>query len=553
MRRSALLSRLLLACLLQLLVSCGGGSSTAGGVGSGGTGASVGVVQVAVTDAPSQQFDHVWVTLSAIRFNPSASAGPDDAGWLSYPLATPVPVDLAALSNGALETVFNQLNLPAGSYQQVLLVLAGDADPLTAPAALQGLVYNDQVDYTDATGSHIVALNIANPAQGISVAGNFKVVAGQTLRLTFDFDVGNDVVQYELDGATAFTLKPKLGYFDMAHVGAVEGHIDMSSVTAAGAYDLVIKAEQPNAAGTLQQVVRATGVSADGSFVLYPVAIPQGQGTTSIDIMVRGRNMASMIIQGVPVTLGTTPQSPTQLTQTPIAVTASSEYSANLNSPLSPSGAAVELYQTLPGAGELPHEEIFRYTNPYTGTFIAPLFLPTAPLQVASYQQGADSQFTGTTPAEGAGAFQAFAEAPGFATGTVKVVPPASGSAPVGVAFGPSLPQASGVNTDSISGSIGQVAGTYNAGYLVLTMGGQIATTYDLSGTLAQNAGAGGRYTVSGLAGGSAGKALPGAIYYGSVTVWNSASPQATLVVEHVAGSADLRQGNAAGFDVTLK
>lgn len=538
----------LLVLLLSLLGSCGGGSPVAGGVGSGGTGASVGVVQVAVTDAPSSTFDHVWITLNDIRFTASASAGPDDSGWLDYPLAVPVTVDLASLNNGSLQTVFQGLSVPAGVYQQVLLVLTGEAAPLTASAKAHGLLFNDQVDYTDAAGSHSVALNIPNPAQGISVGGSFSVVSGQTLSLAFDFDIGDDVVQYSLGGSTAFTLKPMLSSVDLGHAGALSGQIDINTLTSAGAYNVIVKAEVPNAAGTLHQVVRSTSLRSDGSFVLYPV--PAGTASTSVDLLIHGRSMATMIIKGVPVTAGTTSANPTPVAGGPIPVTPSGEYSASLASALSPSGAAIELYQSLPDSGDLPYEEIFRYTDPYSGTLDTPIVLPTAPLQFTSYSQGVVPDFT-QAAASGSGGFQAIANAPGFATAGISVTPPAGGGGAV-ISFGPTLPQAAGVSADSISGRITQAAATYDSGYLVLTMGGQIATTYNLAGTLAQNGATGGAYTVTGLAGGSAGAPLAGARYYGYVVVWSSASPGATLHQQSFTGFADLRQGNALGFDLTL-
>jgi len=46
------------------------------------------------------QYSHVWITAQEVWFNTSAIAGPDDGGWVRFPLSTPVTVDLVTESGG---------------------------------------------------------------------------------------------------------------------------------------------------------------------------------------------------------------------------------------------------------------------------------------------------------------------------------------------------------------------------------------------------------------------------------------------------------------------
>src|SRR5882762_8680981 len=109
------------------LSSCGGG-------GSSSTAPMFGAVSVAVTDAPSTDFDHVWITVNSIRFHRLDFARPDDPNWLTYSLPQPVTVDLTQLANGNLASVFSSIELPVGTYRQIRLLLADDDATLTTSA-----------------------------------------------------------------------------------------------------------------------------------------------------------------------------------------------------------------------------------------------------------------------------------------------------------------------------------------------------------------------------------------------------------------------------------
>ena len=98
------------------LTACGGG---------GGGGAAEGTLKLAMTDSPGCGYDHVYVTVSKVRIHASSSASDSDSGWREMVVSPQQRIDLLGLTNGALQEL-GSLPLPAGRYEQVRLVLAGN-------------------------------------------------------------------------------------------------------------------------------------------------------------------------------------------------------------------------------------------------------------------------------------------------------------------------------------------------------------------------------------------------------------------------------------------
>lgn len=70
----------LAAAVSVLLAGCGGRGDNSGQTGT---------LHVAMTDAPSCGFDHIYVTVAKVRVNMSAQAGDNDSGWTDVALAAP--------------------------------------------------------------------------------------------------------------------------------------------------------------------------------------------------------------------------------------------------------------------------------------------------------------------------------------------------------------------------------------------------------------------------------------------------------------------------------
>jgi hypothetical protein len=541
--------------LTLALTACGGGGGSGPSGSSSPASAQMGKANVALADAPSLDFDHVWITAKEIDFHQLDTASPMDSQWLKFPLSAPVTIDLTQYANGNLAQVFSGLSLPVGTYRQIRLILVDDEAALTNSALADALLYNDQVDYTDSAGvSRHAPLEIIGPRQGINLMGTFSVSASAPLNLVLDFDVDDDVVRFPDSlgsGLDAFTLKPNLRYFDLAQSGAIVGKVDPTQLAVNGgtAYNLIIKAEQISSDGTHHQVMRATTVRSDGTFTLFPVTVASGM-SQNYDVLVRGREMETLIVRGVPVTAGTTPTNgATQISSTPLPITIGSEYTVNLASAMAPTGSWVNFFQTLPPALDpvgVPYEVRFRHVNPFTGLIEIPFPLSEGSLHVGDYVASGSPTFTTAAPVQGAGGFSAFGGAIQFATSaSVSTVPPLSGTSTSILV--PQLAVASPYVPGQLTVNIATATpGHYTHGELVVSRFGMIVDSLPIDAELAN----GGQITMPNLPSGTSTTPDRGAYYYAWLRVWNAMSVRPHIVP--VLGFADLTTSSSAMLNVTI-
>jgi hypothetical protein len=134
---------------------------------------------VSLTGNTPAQYSHVYVTTQAVWFNSSATAGPDDSGWVKFPLSTPTTVDLVASQGGTLSSLASDLRVIAGSYSQIRVMPLDASAPLAASAQSLGALYNAEVDYVDSTGTtQQVPLELLNPDKGIGIQASLRVPIG---------------------------------------------------------------------------------------------------------------------------------------------------------------------------------------------------------------------------------------------------------------------------------------------------------------------------------------------------------------------------------------
>ena len=451
--------------------------------------------------------------------------------------------------------MFDGLTLPVGDYQQIRILLAPTFGSLTDSAKTLGLKENNEVVYN---GTANAPLHIPGFEHGIALVGHFSVSNTAPLNLVVDFDLDHDIVEFLKGSTPEFILKPRLRYFNLAAAGAIVGKLDpsvfQSAANPGGGYNFVIKAEELSGDGTHHVVTRATTVRPDGSFTLFPLSANSDGTVHNYDVLIRGRNVETVIVRGVPVRANTAPaRNPTVLTATPIKVATDSEYSANLQPGVNPTGGWANFYQTVPVASEVPYEVRFRQTNPFTGQFTDPIALSLGNLHWGDYNAGMDVVFSNGAAGEGAGNFTAVAEAPFFQRGAgVSVVPPVT---PGTVAtFDPgTLATASGVSASSVSGNL-VVPPKYqglglDTGYLVVVRDGLIVNSIAIGNLLAAN---GGQYSIGTLPGGTAATPLKRAFYSLYAIAWSSTIP-GSGVYGTANTVADLRTGNAANVEVDLR
>lgn len=485
-----------------------------------------GKANVSLTGSPATEFSHVWITVTGIGFHTSNAAGVGTAGWLKYPLATPVTVDLADLNNGALQTLFQDLSLPVGNYQQIRILLAPTEGTLTTSASTAGLQNNNQV----VTNANVV-FPLQAPSGVLQLDGKFQITEDDSLNLAIVTDTDRDVIQAMVKGQAEYILRPILTYFDLNTAGGIKGSI---TVTGTSGYNFVIKAEQPKAtdgSATWRVVKRCTTVKKDGSFTLYPLA------PGSYDILIRGRNAETFIITGVQVVQGAAGQVTYTDLGPAIQMVTGQEYAVNATA--RPTGAYVNFYQTLT-TDTTPYEVRFRQIDPFTGSFFDPIALSSGSLHVGAFNSGSAITFNSVDPVEGHGNFSAAADAYLYDRSAYI---PVNSVTPV-IDFGKLTVSAPAVAA-TVTGNIvipPKMDNKHDTGSLLAIRDGLIIDRIDISSDMAT----GGSFTFDNLPGGTSTD-----IYRLYAIGWNSAAPLRTGMTS-ILKTVDLRTGSASGVDFTM-
>jgi Domain of unknown function (DUF4382) len=317
-----LLKTLMLA-LAALVASCGGSSGTP-----------TGTLRVSLTDAPACGYDHVWVTISAVRVHRSGTAGDNDGGWVdldeidaSSP-KLPMRIDLLTLTNGALAAL-GRATLPVGRYSQLRLVLSPNRpnDPTANAVVLTGSTTEIPLDTPSGTQS------------GLKLNVGFDVTENQTTDVVLDFDASKSVVSR--GGTGAFNLKPVIRAVPITGTGMrVLGYL----AAPAGASSRV--SLQTNGVSVVSTVADAAG-----TFALYPV--PAG----TYDLVIQSPLSPTATITGVSVsdteetTIGST-NSRIQLpaSSNPLTMRIASGSVVTSDKPIYASVAAIQQYSEQPSS-----------------------------------------------------------------------------------------------------------------------------------------------------------------------------------------------------------
>lgn len=251
-----------------VLAACGGG---------GGSATANGSLRVALTDAPSCGYDHVYVTVEKVRVHQSASAGDSEGGWTDLTVSPARRIDLLDLTNGVLEEL-GTVPLAAGKYSQIRLVLASNTGTGTSSVA----------NAVQPTGGTLIPLATPSGQQsGLKLQAHFDVAAGQTADLVLDFDACKSIVKAGNSGK--YNLKPVISVVPRLNTG-IQGFVtttlSLSSTTIAAQQDGV--------------TIRSTAPDSTGKF-----SIPfLSTGTYTLVVMSHGH--ANAVVTGVPVGTSTT-------------------------------------------------------------------------------------------------------------------------------------------------------------------------------------------------------------------------------------------------------
>src|SRR5246127_3328307 len=118
-----------------IVIACGTTSNNSSS-GSGMGTATVSISDPATCAGPDGPYAHVYVTITDVQANISASAGNSDPGWtdLTPGLSSqPKQIDLLGQANNQcfLATLGATQQLQAGKYQQIRLILADNTAAVT--------------------------------------------------------------------------------------------------------------------------------------------------------------------------------------------------------------------------------------------------------------------------------------------------------------------------------------------------------------------------------------------------------------------------------------
>ncbi len=557
-------------------------------------------------------YTHVYVTAQAVWFNASASAGPDDGGWVQFPLTTPVTVDLVADTNGNFANVFTDLKLVPGSYSQVRFIPVDATTPLTTSAQTLGATYNMEADFVDASGvTHQLPLELLNPDKGLGIQASLSVPIGNigaalggtsaattspltsstttaatttttgsetttTAEFALIFDAARDLSAFTYGSASGALLSSHVSAYDLSQSGGIQGTLTLTNLTgltsANGTPGITVSAESLSADGTRHFVVAQTPVASDGTFTLYPLAA-NSSNNTSYDIVIHGAGIATIVIKNIIVpptgsngvsavgttsTLSTTNPDTSSITPTNLVSVgtliprAAASYTANIataaTAPL-PAGAAAVFYETLPGSGNVPYVIESAPIDPFNQVLGNPQALSAGTVDSGTYvSTGATITVVSAAPAEGTGTYQVAGTAPLYADGALGTLVSAPATAGVTTA-GP-------VTLATLALAAGSTASTVSAAVSPATAGrynhGEIMLSENgqlIASAPIDAALAGAGGTVQ-LTGVPGG--TPTSVYYVTVRAWNSSDPAGTLTRQWYSTALDLRGAGSASIDLTV-
>ena len=327
------------------LAACGGG-----GDDGGSTSGTMGTLRVALTDAPACGFDRVNVTVERVRVHQSAGAQDGAAGWSEIVLNPPRRIDLLSLTNGAMLDL-GQTALPAGTYQQVRLVLGPDSGAGSPAHSVM-----------PSGGGEMAMQTPSGMQSGLKLVHQFTVEPGTLVDLVLDFDACKSVVR---TGNGQYLLKPVIHVIPMVVSGTVAGQL-ATTISGTAVTQAQVSAQKD---GT---VVRATVPDASGAYVLRPI----DARLQPYDLVVTLSGAATSVVAGVPVEANGTTNVP------PITMSTSSSMGA-VSGTVGPAAALPATARALQAVGSVPKVEVAATNADGAGAYT--LSLPRGAALLATY------------------------------------------------------------------------------------------------------------------------------------------------------------------------
>ncbi len=331
----------------SLLIACGGGTKQQ--LNAQGT------VNITLSDPPTCSastpatgpFSAIWVTVKDVQISTNGNAGPNDSSWVDLtPNLKNAPVQVNLLDspkNGCFLSTLGTAGIPAGTYQQIRLVLTATDTPSNGDACGKGMV--NCVVPTLGTPQPLLLSSEATTGlkipSGQIAGGAFTIAAGETKDLNIDLDGCDSVVMQGSPTNPVYRLKPvvRAGEVSMMKSTAITGSLvdqDGKPITTGKAMVLL---EQRDTNNVDRKVLQLT-TDVAGNFSLCPV--PDGTYDVVAVAITETGAYGPTIISGV--TPGTS-LGQVKLALTPASGSNPSTLAANLkgNVTTAPNGADVVL------------------------------------------------------------------------------------------------------------------------------------------------------------------------------------------------------------------
>lgn len=197
---------LILAGSVGALVACGGSSNNDSSAGSG-------QFSLAVTDAPIDTANHVFVSFSGVSIQSA------DGELIEFEFDEPRTIDLLALQGSASESLVTDETVPSGEYEWIRLHVNADHDD----------VMDSYIELNDGTQHE---LRVPSGAQtGLKLVSGFDVPVGGSADFTIDFDLRKSIVMPPGQAAVGAMLKPALRLIDNSSSGSIAGQVDSELIT----------------------------------------------------------------------------------------------------------------------------------------------------------------------------------------------------------------------------------------------------------------------------------------------------------------------------------
>lgn len=247
---------IILALFFLLVMGCSGGGSDSG----------AGTLSLSLTDATTNEYQAIYVTIKEVRVHKAAGDTGDENGngWQTI-LEPNRTYNLLELVNCTM-TKLGDAVLEVGHYTQMRLILGEDPDDglnilgNTHPYANYLIIDNNDDDYE---------LKVPSGFQtGIKIVRGFNVIDEQSTDLILDFDASKSVVKAGNSGK--WLLKPTIKVVDGDETATVGGKVDLTDEDDDSGVYVSAQTFDTNATNAKDQVIVNAGTTTeqDGTYCL---------------------------------------------------------------------------------------------------------------------------------------------------------------------------------------------------------------------------------------------------------------------------------------------